>query len=54
MVYPLGFEPKLDGVGGRNVIQLHYGYLIYSRAPERVFRSVVFIADSGKAGRNLV
>ena len=27
MVYPLGLEPKLDGVGGRNVIQLHYEYL---------------------------
>lgn len=27
LVYPLGLEPKLDGVGGRNVIQLHYGYV---------------------------
>ena len=27
LVYPLGFEPRLDGVGGRNVIQLHYEYL---------------------------
>ncbi len=26
MVYPSGLEPELDGVGGRNVIQLHYGY----------------------------
>ncbi len=26
LVYPLGFEPRLDGVGGRNVIQLHYEY----------------------------
>lgn len=26
-MYPLGLEPKLDGVGGRNVIQLHYGYV---------------------------
>ena len=29
LVYPLGFEPKLDGVGGRYVIQLHYEYLCY-------------------------
>ncbi len=28
MVYPLGLEPKLDGVGGRNVIQLHYEYVL--------------------------
>ena len=28
LVYPLGFEPRLDGVGGRNVIQLHYEYII--------------------------
>ena len=27
MVYPLGLEPRLDGVGGRNVIQLHYEYV---------------------------
>ena len=27
LVYPLGFEPRLDGVGGRNVIQLHYEYV---------------------------
>ena len=27
LVYPLGLEPKLDGVGGRNVIQLHYEYV---------------------------
>ena len=27
LVYPLGFEPKLDGVGGRYVIQLHYEYV---------------------------
>ena len=27
MVYPLGFEPRIDGVGGRNVIQLHYEYV---------------------------
>ena len=26
-MYPLGLEPKLDGVGGRNVIQLHYEYV---------------------------
>ncbi len=26
LVYPPGFEPGLDGVGGRNVIQLHYEY----------------------------
>ena len=26
-MYPLGFEPRLDGVGGRNVIQLHYEYV---------------------------
>ncbi len=30
MVYPLGLEPKLDGVGGRNVIRLHYGYGIFT------------------------
>ena len=29
LVYPLGFEPKLDGVGGRNVIQLHYEYVFF-------------------------
>lgn len=28
LVYPLGLEPKLDGVGGRNVIQLHYEYAL--------------------------
>ena len=27
MVYPSGVEPELDGVGGRNVIQLHHGYI---------------------------
>lgn len=27
LVYPLGLEPRLDGVGGRNVIQLHYEYV---------------------------
>ena len=31
LVYPLGFEPKLDGVGGRNVIQLHYEYVYMFR-----------------------
>ena len=31
LVYPLGFEPKLDGVGGRNVIQLHYEYVFLIR-----------------------
>ena len=30
LVYPLGLEPKLDGVGGRNVIQLHYEYAFAS------------------------
>ena len=29
LVYPLGLEPKLDGVGGRNVIQLHYEYVYF-------------------------
>ena len=33
MVYPLGFEPRLDGVGGRNVIQLHYEYVYSIFAP---------------------
>ncbi len=28
VVYSSGFEPELDGVGGRNVIQLHHEYLI--------------------------
>ena len=32
LVYPLGFEPKLDGVGGRNVIQLHYEYVFSFQA----------------------
>ena len=27
VVYPSGLEPELDGVGGHNVIQLHYGYI---------------------------
>ncbi len=27
LVYPSGLEPELDGVGGHNVIQLHYGYI---------------------------
>ncbi len=27
LVYPPGLEPGLDGVGGRNVIQLHYEYI---------------------------
>ena len=27
LVYPSGVEPELDGVGGRNVIQLHHGYI---------------------------
>ena len=27
LVYPSGFEPEVDGVGGRNVIQLHYEYV---------------------------
>ena len=31
LVYPLGFEPRLDGVGGRNVIQLHYEYVFYRK-----------------------
>ena len=26
LVYPLGFEPRLDSVGGCYVIQLHYEY----------------------------
>ena len=34
LVYPLGLEPKLDGVGGRNVIQLHYGYVFCLREPK--------------------
>ncbi len=34
LVYPLGLEPKLDGVGGRNVIQLHYEYIFYSLEPQ--------------------
>lgn len=29
VVYSSGFEPELDGVGGRNVIQLHHEYLIF-------------------------
>ena len=32
LVYPLGFEPRLDGVGGRNVIQLHYEYASFSKS----------------------
>ena len=28
LVYPLGIEPRVDGVGGRYVIQLHYEYEI--------------------------
>ena len=27
VVYPPGLEPGVDGVGGRNVIQLHYEYI---------------------------
>ena len=30
-MYPLGLEPKLDGVGGRNVIQLHYEYVFFKK-----------------------
>ena len=30
LVYPLGLEPRLDSVGGCNVIQLHYGYVSLS------------------------
>ena len=29
LVYPLGLEPKLDSVGGCNVIQLHYEYVCF-------------------------
>lgn len=32
LVYPPGVEPGLDGVGGRNVIQLHYEYLCFSES----------------------
>ena len=27
LVYPLRLELRIDGVGGRNVIQLHYEYV---------------------------
>ena len=27
LVYPLRLELRIDGVGGRNVIQLHYEYI---------------------------
>ena len=31
LVYPLRFELRIDGVGGRNVIQLHYEYVCMFR-----------------------
>lgn len=35
-MYPLGLEPRLDGVGGRNVIQLHYEYILYKIVKIRI------------------
>ena len=29
VVRPLGLEPRLDSVGGCNVIQLHYEYIVF-------------------------
>ncbi len=40
LVYPLGFEPRLDGVGGRNVIQLHYEYVFLA-----IFYILLFFAS---------
>lgn len=39
MVYPPGFEPGLDGVGGRNVIQLHYEYLFAAYGGKRLLNN---------------
>ena len=41
VVYPPGLEPGVDGVGGHNVIQLHYEYAPslfshYSTFPEKM------------------
>ena len=45
LVYPLGFEPRLDGVGGRNVIQLHYEYVFrfHFRSQKEVFSKSNYI-----------
>lgn len=39
LVYPSGVEPELDGVGGRNVIQLHHGYRDKEDPNYRVLRN---------------
>ena len=52
-MYPLGFEPRLDGVGGRNVIQLHYEYVysifepqgfVYAKESEHLIEQIRVIA----------
>ena len=57
-MYPPGLEPGLDGVGGRNVIQLHYEYiyrcLLFAHEGDNVLNYVNLILASPCRGSTRV
>lgn len=50
LVYPLGLEPRLDGVGGHNVIQLHYEYILYKLFDLDIAKPVRYPPQGAKLG----
>ena len=52
LVYPSGFEPEVDGVGGRNVIQLHHEY-VSSALGACIYYYIYFLTDRLPIGCNL-
>ena len=43
VVYPPGLEPGVDGVGGHNVIQLHYEYFLFNSHPSSYFGAMPLV-----------